>query len=108
MRTEIAAIRKMKGGDIEWTTGCLSSSLSILPDLGFVHPLHNSVAAQSNLLLSINILLKHHKKKRGGRLCRGAGRVGGQGNESLHKVSGYSYVFVNGTPHNWPVNTRQG
>lgn len=61
---EIAAIRKMKGGDIEWTTGCLSSSLSIRPDLGFVHPLHNSVAAQSNLLLSINILLKHHKKKK--------------------------------------------
>lgn len=59
----LVPVQKMKGRDIEWTTGCLSSSLTIHYDLGFVHPLHNSVAAQSNLLLSINILLKHHTKK---------------------------------------------
>lgn len=32
-------VRKMKGCDIEWTTGCLSSSLTIHYDLGFVAPI---------------------------------------------------------------------
>lgn len=83
LSAEISAIRKMKAGDIEWTTGCLSSSLSIRPDLGFVHPLHNSVAAQSNLLLSINILLKRHTKKEED----GCVEVGGGGAVGRMKVS---------------------
>lgn len=32
-------VRKMKDRDIEWTTGCLSSSLTIHYDLGFVAPI---------------------------------------------------------------------
>lgn len=75
----MVAVQKMKGGDIEWTTGCLSFSLSIRYDLGFVHPLHNSVAAQSNLLLSINILLKSHTKKEREEGWEERGQTGGWG-----------------------------
>lgn len=42
-------------------------------DLGVVQPLHNSLAGQSNLSLSINILLKQHTKRE-----RPGGRASGQ------------------------------
>lgn len=58
------ACHKMGSG---WALGDIEQNIHThthtAGDLGVVQPLHNSLAGQSNLSLSINILLKQHTKR---------------------------------------------